>query len=54
MCWQERAYGADNVRHYGTELIGKGMEAWSTLEMGADKRSKGIRGLSEVVKAVDI
>lgn len=46
--------GADDMMHSGYELIRKGMQAWRALNMGISKRSKGIRGLTEVVKAVDI
>lgn len=35
-------------------LVGKGTETWRVLNMGISKESKGIRGLSEVVKAVNI
>lgn len=53
-CWPERVQGSDDVMHNGSELFGKGMKGWRALEMGTDERSKRIRGLSEVVKAVDI
>ena len=49
-CWQENVQGADDVKHIGSELVGKGMKVWRALEMGIDEKSKGIRGLSEVVR----
>lgn len=45
---------ADDALHNGSELIGKGMKAYRALETGIDERSKGIGGLCDVVKAVDI
>lgn len=37
--------------HSGSELVEKAAETWRVLNMGISKRSKGIRGLDEVVKA---
>lgn len=51
-CWQESVQGTHGVMYNGSELAGK--EAWRVLEMEINKRNKGIRGLNEVVKAVDI
>lgn len=45
--------GIHDVMYNRSELAGEETEAWRVLEMEINKRNKGIRGLNEVVKAVD-
>lgn len=50
---EREVQGIHDVIHNGSELVGKVTESWRLLEMGVNKRSKGIRGLSGFLKAVD-